>query len=341
MKFLGKEKKLCLSCMEEHEVYKAAIAEKNVFKGVAVEYMAEYFYCDRTDEMYADEQQISFNDIAMKNAYREKVGLLTSRQIAAIRAEYGISQSDLCLLLEWGRKTITRYESHQVQDVAHDTILRKLDADPEWFLQLLQKKEGSLSAASYEKYTEAGNTLFEKKHDMYLKSAIMSQYARFLHNAEATGGKILSLDVVVDMIRYYANSPAVTNLFLVKLVKMLWYADALSFKRRGQAISGLVYCALPMGAVPVAYSSIMNLNTIHCEEISMGDGTGYRFLPTEDKEYLHLTQEDRDILDVVIRRFGRRSKNEIVETMHREDAYIETAPYDIIPFQYARTLSLS
>jgi len=35
----------------------------------------------------------------------------------------GISQSDLCLLLGWGGKTITRYESHQVQDIAHDTIL--------------------------------------------------------------------------------------------------------------------------------------------------------------------------------------------------------------------------
>lgn len=39
----------------------------------------------------------------------------------------------------WGGagKTITRYESHQVQDKAHDTILKKIDQDPEWFLSLL------------------------------------------------------------------------------------------------------------------------------------------------------------------------------------------------------------
>lgn len=29
------------------------------------------------------------------------------------------------MLLGWGGKTITRYESHQVQDKAHDTILKK------------------------------------------------------------------------------------------------------------------------------------------------------------------------------------------------------------------------
>lgn len=341
MKILKTEKRLCPCCMEEHDVQTIEVMEKGVFKSTPVEYRAEYTYCDRAEEAFAEEPQISANDISMKNAYREKMGLLTSHQIAAIRARYGISQSDLCLLLGWGGKTITRYESHQVQDIAHDTILRKLNSDPEWFLQLLQAEKDSLSAASFEKYSEAGTALFEQDHDLYLKSAIMAKYARFLHNPEANGGKTLSLDVVVDMIRYYANSEMVTNLFRVKLMKMLWYADALSYKRRGHAISGLVYLALPMGAVPVAYESIVDLSTIHCEEIEIGDGTGYKFLPTEDKEYHYLTKEDRDILDEIIRRFGRTSKAEIVERMHREDAYTETAPHDIIQFKYAQTLSIS
>lgn len=340
MKIINTERRLCTCCMEEHDVKTVMFREKNTFKGVPVEYDAEYFYCDRADETYADEQQISKNDIAMKNAYRAHEGLLTSDQITAIRARYGISQSDLCLLLGWGAKTITRYESHQVQDIAHDTILRKLDADPEWFLKLLQAAKGSLSPASYSKYLEAGTTLFEQDHDLYLKSAIMAKYVRFSQNIEVNGNASLSLDIVVDMIRYYANSALVTSLYRVKLMKMLWYADALSYKRRGHAMSGLVYRALPMGAVPVAYESIVDLSAIHCEEIDMGDGTGYRFLPTEDKTYPTLTSEDREILDAVIQRFGRASKNEIVETMHHEDAYMETAPNDIIQFKYAATLSI-
>ena len=340
MKIMNTERRLCTCCMEEHDVKTVMFREKNTFKGIPVEYDAEYFYCDRADETYADEQQISQNDIAMKNAYRAHEGLLTSDQITAIRARYGISQSDLCLLLGWGAKTITRYESHQVQDIAHDTILRKLDADPEWFLKLLQAAKGSLSPASYSKYLEAGTTLFEQDHDLYLKSAIMAKYVRFSQNIEVNGNASLSLDVVVDMIHYYANSALVTSLYRVKLMKMLWYADALSYKRRGHAISGLVYRALPMGAVPVAYESIVDLSAIHCEEIDMGDGTGYRFLPTENKTYPTLGPEDREILDAVIQRFGRASKNEIVETMHHEDAYTETAPNDIIQFKYAATLSI-
>ena len=341
MKILRTKEMLCPFCMEEHKVQIITTEERNVFKGKPVKYNAEYLYCDQADETYADEQQISLNDIALKDAYREETGLLTSHQIVAIRAKYGISQSDLCLLLGWGGKTITRYESHQVQDKAHDTILRKLNSDPEWFLQLLKAGKESFSASSYAKYTETGAALFEKDHDMYLKSAIMSKYARFLHNPEATGGKTLSLDVVTDMIHYYANSEMVTSLFRVKLMKLLWYADALSCKRRGYAISGLVYRAFPMGAIPVAYESILDHNCIDCEEIEMGDGTGYRFLPTENKNYPHLTTEDIEILNRVIQRFGKASKNEIVHTMHQEDAYTETAPNDIIQFKYAQTLSLS
>ena len=84
-----------------------------------------------------DEKLLQENDIRLKDAYREAENLLTSSEIIAIRTKYGISQIDLCTLLGWGAKTITRYESHQVQDRAHDTILKKLDQDPEWFLSLL------------------------------------------------------------------------------------------------------------------------------------------------------------------------------------------------------------
>ena len=100
--------------------------EQATFKNSKLEYEALYWYCDATDELYMDERQMKENDICLKDAYRKKEGLLTSDQIRDIRAKYGISQGDLCLLLGWGGKTITRYESHQVQDKAHDTILKKL-----------------------------------------------------------------------------------------------------------------------------------------------------------------------------------------------------------------------
>lgn len=63
--------------------------------------------------------------------------------------------------------------------------------------------------------------------------------------------------------------------------------------------------------------------------------------PRRRKPYsLFLTEEDKGVLDVVIEKLGKMTKNQIVSFMHNEQAYIETAPKDIIPFKYAANLQI-
>ena len=340
MKILKSEKRLCTCCMEEHEVKIVLIKEQATFKDRKVNYEATYMYCDVIDELYMDELQMQDNDIKMKNAYRRAEGLLTSEDICNIRGKYGITQSDLCTLLGWGGKTITRYESHQVQDKAHDTILKKLDWDPEWFLSLLKESKGSLSVETYQKYFNAANLLYEADQDLYLRKAIEASYARFYGNKLFHGNTELSLDKVVDVIRYYASSTKITNLFKVKLMKLMWYADALSYKERGFAITGLVYKALPMGAVPVAHNSIIDLKDVPCEEVDMGETNAYYFSLSGVSVFPALSEDDKRILNIVIEKLGRMTKDEIVSFMHREQAYIKTAPKDVIQFKYTDNLQI-
>lgn len=176
MEILEKRKKICPCCMEEHEVTVVLVPEKVVFKGVEVTYNATYEYCEKCDEYNATEEMATANDIAIKNAYRNKMGLLTSDRIIAIRKKYAISQSDLCTLLAWGKKTITRYEGHQVQDAAHDKILRKIDSDPDWFLSLLENARNEFSESAYKKYYHNALKLFESTKDLYLQKAVRTQY---------------------------------------------------------------------------------------------------------------------------------------------------------------------
>lgn len=331
----------CPSCMNEHEPQHVIVQEQNMFKGHMVEYTAQYTYCEHTDEMFADEQQISLNDISMKDAYREKMGLLTSRQIVDLREQYRISQSDLCLILGWGGKTITRYEGHQVQDRAHDMVLRKLASDPAWFLTLLAEKQEDISASSFASCRDAGLRLYAAKRDAYLQGSIMSRYAEFQGNPEATGNKNLCLEVVADMVNYFANAATMRYLFTVKLMKLLWYADALSYKRRGHSISGLVYRALPMGAVPICYESIPSLSAVRCQQIETSNGVGCKFIPSDDSDFRQLSADDMEILDVVIGRFAKATKNQIVNAMHEEEAYQETESRQVILFRPGQRLSLS
>ena len=303
-------------------------------------YDASYLYCDAAEELYMDEQQMQENDVRLKDAYRKAEGLLTSAEISGIRTRYGISQSDLCILLGWGGKTITRYESHQVQDRAHDTILKKIDQDPEWFLSLLNDAKENLSAESYQKYLDAATTLYEEDQDFYLRKAIEASYAKFHGNQLFHGNTELSLDNVVDVIRYFAASAQITSLYKVKLMKLMWYADALSYKSRGFAITGLVYQALPMGAVPVGHNSIIDLRDVPCEEVDMGETNAYHFSLKKAVSFPSLSDADKSILDIVIEKLGKMTKNEIISFMHKEQAYIETAPRDVIQFKYAESLQI-
>lgn len=106
MKIINTVKKLCLCCMEEHDVKIVETKEIITFKGKQVEYIARHEYCDVTDEFLTCENMISSNDMAMKNAYRSQNNLLTSDEIIGIRNKYSISQRDLACLLGWGEKTI-------------------------------------------------------------------------------------------------------------------------------------------------------------------------------------------------------------------------------------------
>lgn len=340
MKIMKSEKRLCPCCMEEHEVKTVLVEETATFKNSKVDYEASYLFCENAEELYMEELQIQENDIRLKNAYRRKQGLLTSEEIVAIRLKYGITQSDLCVLLGWGAKTITRYESHQVQDRAHDTILRKIGQDPEWFLVLLADAKEHFPETAYKKYFEAATQLYEKNKDIYLKKAIEADYAGYAGNKMLHGNTELSLDKVVDVIRYFAASSKIRKLYKVKLMKLLWYADALSYKRRGFAMTGLVYQALPMGAVPVGHNAIIDLKDVPCEEVDMGEGNGYYFSLSEPTTYKTLTEDDVKILDAVIEKLGSMSKTEIVAFMHKEEAYEKTTFKDIISFEYAKHLQI-
>ena len=71
MKCIKSEKKLCVCCMEEHDVKTVLVEEQTTFKNIKVKYEASYLYCELTEELYMNEQQMQVNNLRMKDAYRK------------------------------------------------------------------------------------------------------------------------------------------------------------------------------------------------------------------------------------------------------------------------------
>ena len=163
------------------------------------------------------------------------------------------------------------------------------------------------------------------------------EYADFEEPSEANGFTILNIDKTEAVISYIAEN--VSNLFKVKLMKMLWYVDAFSYKLNGCAMTGMVYRHNTMGALPVGHYSLMNLEKLNVhEEESYNYEAMLHVYPTKGMDYSILSADEKKIIDKVIKKFKDYKAKDIIEYMHKEKAYIETKPGDIIPFSLAKEI---
>ena len=310
-------------------------------KGDKVFYEEHFFCCVNVDEEENEfETGAMANDNLMnaRNAYRVLHGLLTSEEIVGIRESYGLSQVDLARLLGWGEATISRYESKAIQDEAYDTMLRMIKDNPLVALELLKKNEDKFSETK-RKYVRSKivDKLDSYGKEYLTRQALEAEYANFDKINDFNGYITLDINKIEAMVSYIAEG--ISNLFKVKLMKMLWYADALSFKRRGVSMTGMVYRHESMGALPIGHYSLMNLENLNvCEEESNNYDLMLHVYPSEGMDYSILTDEDRTILDDVIKKFKNYKAKDIIEYMHREIAYTKTKAGEIIPFSLAKEI---
>jgi len=331
----------CPLCDRAHEIEERIRTSTITIKGEEVTYTERFYFCSNADESeneFVTGSMTNENLLNARNAYRIKMGLLTSYEIVAIRENYGLSQVDLARLLGWGEATVSRYESKAIQDEAYDTMLRLIKDNPLQALEFLKKNSNKFSDT---KRTEIRAKIIEKL-DSYGKEFLTRQtfegeYAAFDTPSDLNGYKILDIDKIEAIVSYFAEH--VSNLFKVKLMKLLWYSDVLSFIKNGTSLTGLVYTHEPMGALPIGHYSLMNLENLTVqEEVGYNYDTMLHIYPTFGIDYTTLRNEDIEILDKVITKFKNYKTKEIIDYMHEETAYTETSSGEIIPFSLAKEL---
>lgn len=331
----------CPLCEKTHEVEERKRMTTITIKGKEVVYEERFYFCANADEdenEFENGAMTNENLLNARNAYRVKMGLLTSDEIVAIRESYGLSQVDLAKLLGWGEATISRYESKAIQDEAYDTMLRLIKDNPLQALEFLKKNYDKFPKM---KQLEIRQKIVEKL-DSYGKEFLTRQtfegeYASFEEPSDSNGLTMLNIDKIETMISYMAEN--INNLFKVKLMKMLWYSDVLSFIENGCSMTGMVYRHEPMGALPIGHYSLMNLEKLNVrEEMSYNYDTMLHIYPTDNMDYSILNDKEKSILDKVIVKFKDYKAKEIIDYMHNEKAYIETKPGEIIPFSLAKEI---
>ena len=330
----------CPFCDDTHILNKFERKTQGLIKGEIITYIETVFSCPLRDEdenEFVPAKIMDDNLLNARDAYRATKGLLTSLDIAAIRKTYGLTQSEFSNLFGWGDVTVTRYESKSIQDETYDNVMRMSLENPLFTLKCLEKHKEKFNES---KYKSIRNRIAERVDAIglqYLKTQeINSVYINYNGENELNGFKILDIDKLKNVIGYFANS--VTNLYKVKLMKLLWYADMLHYIRHDKAMMGLVYKHMPYGALPLAYDEVIYLPTVKIFEEVNHDDISYRILPNSDIDLSNFTNDELKILDLIISKFNNFKTKELVDYMHEEKAYLLTKPNQLISYELAKPL---
>ncbi len=330
----------CPLCNKTHSLEQRKRHTQSIVKDEVVDFDEIYFFCPLSDEEeneFVTAGLMDGNLLRGRDSYRMKKGLLTSAEIANIRNYYGLSQSDFSAILGWGEVTITRYESKTIQDETYDNIMRMAYENPMFALESLEKHKNRFPLEKYVRLRKnIAVRVAEIGNSHLLVQEIRSLYVDFSEEDEQNGYKLLDLEKVANVMGHFSG--VIENLYKIKLMKLLWYSDALFYGRQGRSMTGLVYKHMPLGALPIGYNEIICLPTVKIEEELIYDDISYRIKSTHAVDPSVFTPEELEVLEAVVKKFKPFNTREILEYMHNEPAYTETISNQIIPYSLANQL---
>ncbi|MCR4673340.1 MAG: DUF4065 domain-containing protein [Lachnospiraceae bacterium] len=331
--------RFCEDCGREVETKVITKKESYAVCGESVEVDAQVLVCADCGEEFFCEELDNATLVRAYTEYRRRHKLLLPEEIKEIREQYGLSQRGMAKLLNWGDKTICRYENGSIQDKAHNSLLLFL-REPENMRTYLTENEVSFNERQRARLLATVEKL-EQNADY---QAAKRFFGRFFSNtpSEENGYKGFDYEKLCAMVLFFANKGS--GLLKTKLMKLLSYSDFVFYKENGISISGLKYAHLPYGPVPDNFDMIMGRmaadHIAHIEVFYDGAFENHQVIPECDVPGGVLSDEEIEVLERVYEKFKDFGSAEISDYSHQEKGYKATTTGQIISYAYALDMEL-
>ena len=327
----------CPKCHKKVETKIEKLKETYRINGEDIEVLADVLLCCECGEKLFDEELDDDTLLKAYNEYRIRHKLLFPEDIKDIREQYGLSQRSFGKLLNWGDKTIHRYENGSLQDKAHNSLLTLLK-DPNNMKTYLNENEITLSEKKKDSLLKKIEGLSEKQQG---SKGIAEQMMRSEPSIE-NGFKSFDYEKFCAMVLYYADRSK--ELLKVKLLKLMNYADMLSYRENSVSISGSRYLHYNYGPVPERYEMLLEFmekdGLIRMEHFEDNGYEKIRIIALDKDPISDLSDDETLILNKVYDRFKDFGSKQIADYSHQEKGYQETKEYQVIPYSYAKNLSI-
>lgn len=330
----------CDTCGKEVET--GVITRKEIFNvcGEKITVDAQILVCAECGEELFCEELDSATLVNAYNEYRRKHKLLLPEEIKKIREQYGLSQRSFAKLLNWGDKTICRYENGSVQDKAHNSILLFL-REPENMRTYLTENEVVLDEKRKAKLLETVDKLEQDNEYCVGRRFFDLFFSRI--PCEENGFKGFDYEKLCAMVLFFAHKSS--ELLKTKLMKLLNYSDMIFYKENGISMSGLKYAHLPYGPVPQHFDMLLGkMSADHIVHIEVMYDKGYekhQVIPECEMSEDIFSDEELEVLERVYIKFKDFGSADISDYSHKEKGYNSTKQGEIISYAYAKDIQLN
>ena len=333
-------KKYCEECGREVETKIIRKKEGYDVCGEQIEVEAQVLVCAECGEEFYCEELDNATLVTAYNEYRRRHKLLLPEEIKKIREQYGLSQRSFAKLLNWGDKTICRYENGSVQDKAHNSLLLFL-REPENMRAYLTENEIALDERQKAKLLDTVEKLEQDTEDRVGSRFFELYFSRI--PCEENGFKGFDYEKLCAMVLFFAHKSS--ELLKTKLMKLLNYSDMIFYKENGISISGLKYAHLPYGPVPENFDMLLGKMTAdHIAHIEVFYDNGYekhQVIPECDIPDGVLSEAELDVLERIYVKFEDFGSVDISNYSHKEKGYSSTKKGEIISYSYAKDIQLN
>lgn len=248
--------------------------------------------------------------------YREKHNIVSPDDVRRLREKTGLSQREFAKRLGWSPATVNRYEKGALPSPAHNTVLRRL-MQPEGFREFIGGYRRGDSEESFVSKTWLDELLS-------FEPGIENGFRRF------------ALEKLFNMIIFFTTNNPLSK---TALMKYLWYADFKYFRDNSVSISGALYVALPHGPALHKWERILQeaqeLGYINVSAEYLGDFEVETLEAARDFDESMFTLTEIEIMQEVKEAFRGRTARELSNMSHKETAWKNTPPGNLISYQYA------
>ena len=306
------------------------------FRGEQYEYIHSAWRCVDTGEEFTEDADDTAAFVQVTNKYRNKYGIPYKDQIIDIRKLYDISAAKMSLILGMGANQYRLYEIGEVPSISNGRLILAI-MKPEVMLSMIESAMNVLSKSEYEKILEKTYKViktYPNKAEEYDTSRVFT-----VPRGEENGYAKQSLVHLKNIMLYILDH--CSNVWYTKMNKLLFYADFLSYREYGMAMPGLSYRAINYGPVPEKWERVYSeFQEINQDLSKAGNYTGYILTSSEKPNLSVISEEERQILDVVCTKFGQSTSKKLSESSHCENAWLlHHENHERIPFEDAFQLT--